>query len=86
MLNGDLLIPVWLYIEDTGIYLQVGVSKDGKLLGIDYQIYLNAGWSTDLSIPVSNTSCLFLYMYVFNFLRDARLQEVRKIKHQIVNI
>jgi hypothetical protein len=42
MLNGDLLIPVWLYIEDTGIYLQVGVSKDGKLLGIDYQIYLNA--------------------------------------------
>jgi hypothetical protein len=35
-----------LYIEDTGIYLQVGVSKDGKLLGIDYQIYLSAGWST----------------------------------------
>ena len=36
-------------------YVQVGFSKDGKLLAMDMKLYSNAGNSVDLSVAVSLT-------------------------------
>lgn len=33
---------------------RAGATKDGKLVGLDAQVYSNGGWSLDLSIPVTD--------------------------------
>lgn len=64
VLDRDEDMQVSGYRHPCLIKYKVGFTEDGKVTGAKFEIYVNAGYSLDISCAVRNL-CMIVYLYLY---------------------